>query len=309
MISVSSIRRFAKPAWLKISVPPEAAVPKYNEVKSQIKSFKLATVCEEAKCPNIGECWASGTATIMLMGDTCTRGCRFCSVKTSKAPPPLDPNEPKNVAKTIGNWGLDYIVITSVDRDDLPDQGAAHIASTIHEIKTATPALLVEALVPDFRGELNLVSTIARAPLNVFAHNIETVERLTPSVRDRRAKYKQSMSVLAHAKQVGAPTGLLTKSSIMLGLGEADAEIEQTLADLRSNGVDLVTFGQYLQPTKYHLKVSRFVPPAEFDNWKSVAESMGFMYVASGPLVRSSYKAGEYYLSSILKNRTNTYRT
>ena len=289
-----------KPSWLKIFVPSQELAPKYNEVKQQVKSTKLATVCEEARCPNIGECWSGGTATIMLMGDTCTRGCRFCAVKTSKTPSPLNMEEPANVAATVSKWGLDYIVLTTVDRDDLPDQGANHIAKTIRKIKRTSPELLLEALVGDFRGHRDLVQLVAETDLNVYAHNIETVERLNPVVRDRRAGYQQSLSVLEHAKSIGGSRGMLTKSSIMLGLGESDREIEQTLVDLRTSGVDVVTFGQYLQPTKYHMKLVRYVTPTEFDNWKNIAEGMGFAYVASGPLVRSSYRAGEFYMKAIL---------
>lgn len=292
-----------KPAWLKINIPTGDQVPKYEKVKESVKEYKLATVCEEAKCPNIAECWSGGTATIMLMGDTCTRGCRFCAVKTSKAPAALDPMEPDHVARTVAKWGLEYIVLTSVDRDDVPDQGASHIANTVMALKKAMPTLLVEALVPDFRGNKDLVAHVANSPLDVFAHNIETVERLTPNVRDRRAGYMQSLSVLEHAKKIRGDA-FLTKTSIMLGLGETFDEVEKTLRDLREIGVDVVTFGQYLQPTKYHMKLSRYVTPEEFDNYKQIAEAMDFKYVASGPLVRSSYKAGEYYIKSMLKART-----
>jgi lipoic acid synthetase len=191
-----------------------------------------------------------------------------------------------------------------VDRDDLPDQGASHIARTIEEIKISSPHLLLEALVGDFRGEEDLVRRVANSPLNVYAHNIETVERLSPAVRDRRASYRQSLKVLEFAKSVSEQRGMLTKSSIMLGLGEDSREVEQTLNDLRSSGVDVVTFGQYLQPTKYHMKLSRYVAPTEFEHWKSLAESLGFVYVASGPLVRSSYRAGEFYMKTILNKST-----
>ena len=288
-----------KPVWLKIEPPVGEKATKHAQVKASVKQYKLATVCEEAKCPNISECWAGGTATIMLMGDTCTRGCRFCAVKTSKRPSPLNSSEPRNVAETVSKWGLDYIVLTSVDRDDLVDQGAGHIAETIREINKTVPNLLIEALVPDFQGNSDLVEIVANAPLNVFAHNIETTERLSPSVRDRRANYIQSLNVLNHAKHVRKE--ILTKSSIMLGLGESQVEIEKTLSDLRSVGVDVVTFGQYLPPSKHHMKLVRYVHPTEFDEFKKTAESMGFAYVASGPLVRSSYKAGEYYMKSLLQ--------
>jgi len=288
------------PSHLKTKIPTG---PSFTKIKADLRGLGLHTVCEEARCPNIGECWGGGgkekaTATIMLMGDTCTRGCRFCSVKTSRAPPPLDPHEPENTAEAIRRWGVGYIVLTSVDRDDLPDGGAAHFAETIVKIKQKAPNILVEALTPDFQGHMASVGLLARSGLDVFAHNVETVESLTPQVRDRRAKYRQSLAVLKHAKESGAR---VTKTSVMLGLGELDDEVEQTLCDLRNAKVDVVTFGQYMRPTKRHMKVTRYLSPAEFDRWKKVADDMGFLYVASGPLVRSSYKAGEFYLENILR--------
>ncbi|KAF4746587.1 hypothetical protein FOZ62_000428, partial [Perkinsus olseni] len=287
-----------KPEWLKMTYPglTDDGLVRYHSLKANIKATGLATVCQEAKCPNIGECWSGGTATIMLMGDTCTRGCRFCSVKTSRKPPALDASEPLTVAETISKWKgedgkqLSYIVLTSVDRDDVLDQGSVHIAETVRKLKEKMPDLLVEALVPDFKGDSYCVKEVATSGLDVYAHNIETVERLTPSVRDRRAGYRQSLRTLELAKEY-CPS-LLTKSSIMLGLGEQDAEVEQAMEDLRNSGVDVVTFGQYLQPTKHHMKVTRYVTPEEFKKWKTVAEEMGFMYCASGPMVRSSYRAG-----------------
>ncbi|XP_076645421.1 lipoyl synthase, mitochondrial isoform X2 [Halictus rubicundus] len=277
----------------------------YNRIKSQLRKLKLSTVCEEARCPNIGECWGSdkhgtATATIMLMGDTCTRGCRFCSVKTSRTPLPLDPEEPVNTATAITEWGLDYIVLTSVDRDDLNDGGANHIAETVKELKKRS-SILVECLVPDFKGNENCIATIVHSNLDVFAHNIETVERLTPFVRDRRAQYRQSLHVLKTAKNLNPR--LITKSSIMLGLGETDEEIEQTMKDLRDVGVGALTLGQYMQPTKRHLKVIEYVTPEKFKKWENVGNEMGFLYTASGPLVRSSYRAGEFYLTNILKKQ------
>eukprot|EP01135_Chromosphaera_perkinsii_P004138 Nk52_evm45s270 gene=Nk52_evmTU45s270 len=295
------VERQRLPKWLKMNVP---SGPNYNKLKKSLRNLKLATVCEEAKCPNIGECWGGGeesaaTGTIMLMGDTCTRGCRFCSVKTNRAPPPLDPNEPKNTAEAIGKWGVDYIVLTSVDRDDIPDGGAAHIAQTIREIKKYNSEILVECLTPDFSGNMDSVAKVANSGLEVYAHNLETVEDMQMYVRDRRANYKQSMDVLIHAKKSNPK--ILTKTSLMLGLGEKDEEILQTLKDLRANDVDVVTFGQYLQPTKRHLKVKEFVTPEKFDYWAKVGEELGFKYVASGPMVRSSYKAGEYYIKNIIR--------
>ncbi|XP_050306184.1 lipoyl synthase, mitochondrial [Anthonomus grandis grandis] len=298
-------QRLRLPPWLKRTIPMGK---NYMKIKEQLRDLNLHTVCEEARCPNIGECWGGGehgtqTATIMLLGDTCTRGCRFCSVKTSRAPPPPDPNEPVNTAKAIASWGLDYIVLTSVDRDDLPDGGSNHFARTVREIKNRNKNILVECLVPDFKGNLDQVKVIANCGLDVYAHNIETVEKLTPYVRDRRAKYRQSLFTLENAKKVNPD--LITKSSIMLGLGETDEEVEVTLKDLKEAGVDCVTLGQYMQPTKRHLKVVEYVTPAKYKHWEIVGNEMGFLYVASGPLVRSSYKAGEFFISSIIKNRSN----
>ncbi|XP_004522406.1 lipoyl synthase, mitochondrial [Ceratitis capitata] len=295
--------RLRLPPWLKTTIPMGK---NFAKIKTQLRELKLATVCEEARCPNIGECWGGGehgtqTATIMLMGDTCTRGCRFCSVKTARKPPPLDPAEPVNTAKAIASWGLDYIVLTSVDRDDLPDGGSNHIAETVREIKERNPNIFVECLVPDFRGDLKCVATIANSGLDVYAHNIETVEKLTPFVRDRRAHYRQTLQVLREAKQFNSK--LITKSSIMLGLGETDAEIEQTMLDLREAGVECLTLGQYMQPTNKHLKVIEYVTPEKFKHWEKRGNELGFLYTASGPLVRSSYKAGEFFITSILKNR------
>ncbi|WRT66526.1 lipoyl synthase, mitochondrial [Kwoniella shivajii] len=295
------------PSFLKHPIPTGAS---YSSIKKELRGLGLHTVCEEAKCPNIGECWGGGkgnaTATIMLMGDQCTRGCKFCSVKTSRAPPPLDVHEPENTAEAISRWGLGYIVLTSVDRDDLVDGGAAHIASTISKIKTKAPKILVEALTPDFANKgVDVVHTVASSGLDVFAHNVETVERCTPFVRDRRAGFNQSLRVLEEAK-IGAKNAgkeILTKSSIMLGVGEREDEIHETLRRLRQSDVDVVTFGQYMRPTKRHMKVDRYVEPEEFAKWKGVAEGMGFLYVASGPLVRSSYKAGEFFIENVLKKR------
>ncbi|XP_050090870.1 lipoyl synthase, mitochondrial [Anopheles aquasalis] len=295
--------RLRLPPWLKTKIPMGK---NFTRIKEQLRELKLATVCEEAKCPNIGECWGGGehgtqTATIMLMGDTCTRGCRFCSVKTARAPPPLDPAEPVNTAKAIASWGLDYIVLTSVDRDDLPDGGSKHIAATIAEIKQRNPRIFVECLAPDFRGDTECIETVAMSGLDVYAHNIETVEALTPFVRDRRARYRQSLECLAAVKRFNP--NLITKSSIMLGLGETDEQVEQTMNDLRSVGVDCLTLGQYMQPTKRHLKVVEYVTPEKFQHWEERGKALGFLYTASGPLVRSSYKAGEFFISSILRKR------
>eukprot|EP00616_Rhizochromulina_sp_CCMP1243_P016569 CAMPEP_0118965796 /NCGR_PEP_ID=MMETSP1173-20130426/3315_1 /TAXON_ID=1034831 /ORGANISM="Rhizochromulina marina cf, Strain CCMP1243" /LENGTH=351 /DNA_ID=CAMNT_0006914469 /DNA_START=31 /DNA_END=1086 /DNA_ORIENTATION=- len=300
MVVSTKGKRTPKPRWLKAPIP---SGENYTRLKDTVRRLKLATVCEEAHCPNIGECWGgkegTATATIMIMGDTCTRGCSFCAVKTSRKPPPLDPEEPINVAQAIHEWGLDYVVLTSVDRDDLPDQGANHIAATIRNLKERSPKLLVECLTPDFRGDLDLVSRVALSGLDVFAHNLETVERLQRRVRDHRAGFQQSLDVLKHAKLV-MPRGL-TKTSLMLGVGETHDDIMATLEALRSIDVDVVTFGQYLRPSRRHMPVKEFVTPEAYASWQEIAEEMGFRYVASGPLVRSSYKAGEFYLKALLE--------
>lgn len=291
-----------KPEWLKVRAPQGE---NYARIKNMLGELKLATVCQEARCPNMGECWDGGTATFMLMGEVCTRGCKFCNVKTGNAKtglPPVDPFEPEKVAHSISQMNLHYIVITSVDRDDMPDQGSEHFARTVRTVKKLDPNLIVEILTPDFRGDETLIKHLADAKPDVFAHNIETVERLTPFVRDPRAKYRQTLRLLQFVKEVH-PT-MYTKSSIMLGLGETDEEVIQTLKDLREVGCDVVTFGQYLQPTEKHLKVEQFITPEKFKEWQTLAESMGFLYVASGALVRSSYRAGEFFMKGIIeKNR------
>lgn len=293
-----------KPDWLKVRAP---SGENYVRIKEMLGELKLATVCQEAKCPNMGECWSGGTATFMLMGEVCTRGCRFCHIKTGNPKGKIDPLEPEKVAYSIAQMKLKYVVITSVDRDDLPDQGAGHFAQTVATIKKLDPGLIVEILTPDFRGVADLIWQVVDARPDVFAHNIETVERLTPKVRDPRATYRQSLEVLELVKRRD-PTRY-TKSSIMLGLGETDEEVLQTLKDLRQSGCDVVTFGQYLQPTTRHLKVIEFITPEKFAQWQSIAECLGFLYVASGPLVRSSYRAGEFFMEGLVKknkqNETN----
>eukprot|EP00470_Lotharella_oceanica_P012677 CAMPEP_0170179732 /NCGR_PEP_ID=MMETSP0040_2-20121228/18914_1 /TAXON_ID=641309 /ORGANISM="Lotharella oceanica, Strain CCMP622" /LENGTH=375 /DNA_ID=CAMNT_0010423999 /DNA_START=1 /DNA_END=1128 /DNA_ORIENTATION=- len=294
-----------KPEWLKAEFVKGESLQNYQRLKDTVKGLGLATVCEEARCPNIGECWGgkegTATATIMLMGDTCTRACRFCAVKTSNAPPPLDPNEPEKVADAIHRWGLDYVVLTSVDRDDLHDGGANHMAECISRLKDTADPPLVECLTPDFSGNFDHVEVVAKSGLDVFAHNMETVEALQSKVRDRRANYHQSLSVLRHAKK--CVPEMVTKTSLMLGCGETEDEIRSCLEDLRKNDVDVVTFGQYLRPSKKHMKVASYVTPEDFQKWQDEAERMGFLYVASGPLVRSSYKAGEFFLTNVLKER------
>ncbi|HEY4211516.1 MAG TPA: lipoyl synthase [Steroidobacteraceae bacterium] len=275
-----------KPSWLRAKMPSGEG---FQTVKSLVKEHRLATVCEEAKCPNIGECWNAGTATIMLMGAVCTRACRFCAVDTGNPRGWLDPEEPENSARTVELMKLNYIVLTSVNRDDLSDGGAAHYAACIRAIKARSPQTGVEALTPDFQGVLKDVETVVDSGLEVFAQNIETVRRLTHPVRDPRAGYEQTLRVLEHAKRHNPK--VLTKSSLMLGLGETDAEIEQTLDDLRAANVDIVTLGQYLRPTANHLPIERFVTPEEFNRYRESALKRGFLECVSGPLVRSSYRA------------------
>jgi len=289
-----------KPDWLKVRLPHGQG---YERVKAIIRRTGLATVCEEARCPNIAECWGGGTATVMLMGEVCTRACRFCHVKVG-APPPLDPQEPEHLAQAASELGLEYLVVTSVNRDDLPDGGAGHFASAIRALRRRSPKTKVEVLIPDFQGVRRDLDTVALAQPDVIAHNIETVERLTGLVRDRRATYRQSLSVLEYLK--GRPSRPYTKSSIMVGLGETDAELNQTFSDLRGVGVDVVTIGQYLQPSPYHLKVDRFVTPAQFSEYKTMAEFFGFLYVASGPLVRSSYRAAEFFMKGLMERERPT---
>jgi lipoic acid synthetase len=268
-------------------------------MKARARRLELATVCEEAECPNLSECWSGGTATFMLMGDTCTRGCRFCAVTTSKNPPVLDPLEPQHIADAVKEMGLSYVVITSVNRDDCADGGAAHLAACIAAIKAKSPKVMLEMLIPDFLGNKDSVRLLAESPIEVLAHNIETIERLTPEVRDPRAHYEQSLEVLEYAK--GVAPKLLTKSSIMLGLGESESEVVHAMADLRSRGVDIVTLGQYLRPSMRHLPVAEYVHPNIFERLANRARAMGFGYVASGPLVRSSYRAGELYVEKTLR--------
>ena len=275
-----------KPSWIRAPLPVGRG---FGAVKDIVHGHRLATVCEEAKCPNIGECWNAGTATIMLMGAVCTRACRFCSVDTGNPHGWLDTEEPANAARTVELMKLKYVVLTSVNRDDLPDGGAAHYAACIRAIKERNPQTAVEALTPDFQGVLRDVEVVVGSGLEVFAQNIETVRRLTHPVRDPRAGYEQTLRVLEHAKR--HEPNVLTKSSLMLGLGETAQEVEETLDDLRAVGVDIVTLGQYLRPTLNHLPIQRFVTPAEFDELRQKALAKGFLECVSGPLVRSSYRA------------------
>lgn len=275
-----------KPPWLRARVPGGG---RFGELKGIVREHRLATVCEDAMCPNIGECWGSGTATIMLMGGVCTRACRFCSVDTGNPRGWLDAEEPANAARTVELMGLSYIVLTSVDRDDLADGGAAHYAACIGAIRARCPGTAVEALTPDFAGDEAAVRTVVATDLAVFAHNVETVRRLQAEVRDPRAGYDQSLAVLRASK--AARADVLTKTSLMLGLGETDGEIVEALRDIRAAGVDIVTLGQYLRPTANHLPVQRYVHPDEFAAYREQGLALGFLEVVAGPLVRSSYRA------------------
>jgi lipoyl synthase len=285
-----------KPPWLKVRAPGGDV---YQGLKKTLRSLDLHTVCEEARCPNVGECWREGTATIMLLGDTCTRGCRFCAVTTGNPRGAVDVREPEHVARAIARLELQYVVLTMVDRDDLLDGGAAHVGRTIERLRELRPDILIEALLGDFQGHLSYVDVAVDAAPDVFAHNIEVVRRITRTVRDVRCSYDQSLRVLARAKE-RAPARV-TKSSIMVGIGETDDEVIETLRDLRKAGVDIVTLGQYLRPTPRHHEVVRFVTPDVFEGYAQAARELGFLYAASGPLVRSSYKAAEVFVRSVLR--------
>ena len=284
--SAEGAARLAKPDWLRIRVRGGAT---YDRVKSIVHEHRLATVCEEAKCPNMSECWSAGTATIMLMGDVCTRACRFCAVNTGNPRGWLAPEEPANTARSVQLMGLRYVVLTSVNRDDLADGGAGHYAACVRAVKAENPDTAVEALTPDFLGVLADVETVLDSGIEVFAQNVETVRRLTHPVRDPRASYEQTLAVLAHAKHYRPD--VLTKTSLMLGLGETEAEIEEALDDLRAANVDIVTFGQYLQPTVNHYPIDRYVPPQDFEKYRQWGLAKGFLEVVSGVFVRSSYRA------------------
>ncbi|MEN7341711.1 MAG: lipoyl synthase [Pseudomonadota bacterium] len=275
-----------KPPWLRAKMPAGA---KFSEVRQTVREGRLSTVCEESMCPNIGECWNAGTATIMVMGSVCTRACQFCAVDTGNPKGWLDHEEPRNTARAVEMMGLKYIVLTSVDRDDLPDGGASHYAACVREIKALTPETAVEALTPDFNGVEEHVALLLDSGLEVFAQNVETVERLTHPVRDPRAGYRQTLNVLEFAKRYRPD--VLTKTSLMLGLGETDDEIFATMDDLAAIGCDIVTFGQYLRPTMNHLPIERYVTPEQFNYYREEGLKRGFLEVVSGPLVRSSYRA------------------
>jgi lipoic acid synthetase len=298
-----------KPEWLKVRAPGGDT---FHRLQKTFRELDLHTVCEEARCPNVGECWREGTATVMLLGDVCTRGCRFCAVTTGDPRGAVDGREPEHVARAIARLELQYVVMTMVDRDDLLDGGADHVARTVRRLRELRPDILIETLVGDFHGHLEAVDTVVGAAPDVFAHNVETVRRITRTVRDVRCSYDQSLAVLRRARERAREAGAgsaamgvrLTKSSVMVGLGETDDEVLETLGDLREAGVDVVTLGQYLRPTPRHHEVVRYVEPETFAAWERAALGMGFLYAACGPLVRSSYRAGEVFLHALLDTPT-----
>ena len=285
-----------KPEWL--TVMPTSS-ENYLRLKGMFQELNLHTVCEEAHCPNVSECWGGGTATLMLMGDVCSRACRFCMVTPGRPNAPLDEMEPENVALALSKMDLNYVVLTSVDRDDVSDGGAGHFARTISAVREMCPGMLIEVLVPDFQNDVDAIRTVVEARPDVIAHNLETTLFLTGTVRDPRANYWQSLSVLRTVKKLDRR--LFTKSSLMVGLGEGEEEVRLAMVHLREAGVDFLTIGQYLRPSNRHLKVAEYVTPETFERYRRMGEQLGFKYVASGPLVRSSYKAGEYYIRSIVQ--------
>jgi lipoic acid synthetase len=291
-----------KPDWLRVRLPAGPQHDQFEALKSRFRSRGLHTVCEEARCPNIFECWGQGTATVMILGDTCTRGCRFCSVHTGRPGGLVDPDEPENTALSLAEMGLAYVVLTMVDRDDLSDGGAGHVARTVRRIKHHSPDLRVEALVGDFAGSLDDLRTVVQEGRpDVLAHNVEVVGRLQRSIRDARCSWDRSTRVLTAAKKLGAP---ITKSSLMVGVGEERAEVLEAMQSLRDADVDVLTIGQYLRPSKRQAPVHRYVEPAEFADYEQAGLEMGFRFVASGPLVRSSYRAAEAFVLGVLGKET-----
>jgi lipoic acid synthetase len=291
-----------KPEWLRVRMP---GGEQYNELKARFNRLDLKTVCEEARCPNIGECWSEGTATIMILGETCTRGCRFCAVNTGDPRGVVDPREPENTARALAQMGLSYVVITMVDRDDILDGGASHVARTVRRAKELSPKLLIETLVGDFAGVSSDVRTVVEEGRpDVFAHNVEVVPRLQRTMRDGRCSWDRSVDVLRWARDFGAN---VTKTSLMVGCGETEEEVLEAMQRLRDADVDVLTVGQYLRPSEKHAPLIRYVEPAEFDRYRDAGLSMGFKYVASGPLVRSSYRAAEAFLQGILRGNDAPY--
>jgi lipoyl synthase len=292
-----------KPVWLRVRAP---GGERLHETQKTLRSLGLNTVCEKARCPNVGDCWREGTATVMLLGDVCTRGCRFCAVAAGKPAAPA-PDEPLRVARAIAKMALRYVVLTMVSRDDLPDGGADHVARTVRALRDLGASVLVETLVGDFQGQEGPIGTVISAGPAVFAHNVEVVRRMTPIVRDVRSDYGRSLDVLKRSKML-APS-IVTKSSVMVGVGETDQEVIETLSDLRASGVDIVTIGQYLRPSPRHHPVVRYVPPDVFASYRDAAISMGFGYVASAPLVRSSYRAAEAFVRRASSGAAQSHET
>lgn len=292
-----------KPDWLRVRLPAGPQHTEFQGLKSRFRDRDLHTVCEEARCPNIFECWGQGTATLMILGETCTRGCRFCSVNTGKPGGVVDPDEPDNTALSLAEMGLAYVVLTMVDRDDLTDGGAAHVAKTVRRIKHHSPELRVETLVGDFGGHRDDIRTVVQEGRpDVFAHNVEVVPRLQRPIRDARCSWNRSINALVAARELGSS---VTKSSLMVGLGEGRDEVLEAMQLLRDADVDVLTIGQYLRPTKRHAPVDRYVEPAEFADYEQAGLQMGFRFVASGPLVRSSYRAAEAFLTGALAEQAN----
>ncbi|MFM7281879.1 MAG: lipoyl synthase [Planctomycetia bacterium] len=290
--------RLPKPPWLKVPLPGGEG---YTKLKQLARGLDLHTVCEEARCPNIGECWKGdhATMTLMVLGDECTRRCRFCAVKTVLQAPPPDVDEPRKVGEAVAAMNLAYVVITSVDRDDLPDGGSAHYGACIESIRQRSPRTVIETLIPDYQGVQ--LETLMRARPDVLAHNVEVVDRLQRKIRDPRCSFERSLETLSGAKRCDA--SVFTKSSLMLGLGESHEEIVESMQRLRDAGVEFLTLGQYLRPTPRHAPVREYVTPERFDEYQRLGVQMGFLYVASGPLVRSSYKAGEFFAAKLVRER------
>jgi lipoyl synthase len=297
---MSEVAKQRKPEWLRVRLP---GGERYQRLKETFRRLDLHTVCEEARCPNVGECWGEGTATLMILGETCTRGCRFCAVNTGDPGGLVDPREPENVGRALSELDLAYVVLTMVDRDDLLDGGAEHVAQTVRRIKHYSPEMLVETLVGDFAGARRDVETVVRdGRPDVFAHNVEVVPRLQRKMRDARCSWERSVEVLRAAKEAGAN---ITKSSLMVGCGETEDDVYEAMEQLRAASVEVLTLGQYLRPSPKHASVERFVEPAEFDRYRDRGLAMGFRYVASGPLVRSSYRAAEAFLKGVLQGEAS----
>ncbi|MCL5100467.1 MAG: lipoyl synthase [Candidatus Marsarchaeota archaeon] len=286
------------PDWLSIK---PASTAKYNSIKEQINSSGLHTVCSEAHCPNASECWSGGTATFMILGDLCTRGCRFCAVHKNARGSIVDKDEPEKLAKIVKEWGLSYVVITSVCRDDLDDEGSSHFAECVKAIKSINKNTFVEVLIPDFSGKSEYLQKILDSKPDVLGHNVETVKRLSAIIRDKRASYPKSLEVLSKSKILDK--NIRTKSAMMLGIGETEEEVMESMKDLRNANVDFLAIGQYLRPSKNHIEVLEYVTPEKFSRLQKYGQRIGFKYVAAGPLVRSSYRAGEFFIGSIIKNK------